>query len=96
MSYRLIVPPDIEREIAEIFNGFDSGDHALSFIEDLNVVFDRIADRPLQFPVIYTSMRRALLKHHDHSVFFTLDADRGRVVIHAVLHQRRDPARWPR
>lgn len=96
MSYSLIVPPDIEREIAEIFDGFDNTDRALSFIEDLNVVFDRIADRPLQFPVIHTSMRRALLKHHAHSVFFALDAERRRVVIHAVLHQPRDPARWPR
>lgn len=86
MTYQVIVPPDIEREIAEIFDTFDSTDRALSFIEDLNAVFDRIADRP----------RRALLKHHDHSVFFRLDAERRRVVIHAVLHQRRDPARWPR
>lgn len=60
MSYQLIVPPDVEREIAEIFDAFDSTDRALSFIEDLNVVFDRIADRPLQFPVIHTSVRRAL------------------------------------
>jgi plasmid stabilization system protein ParE len=96
MSYQLIVPPDVEREIAEIYDAFDSTDRALSFIKELDVVFDRIAERPLQFPIIHTSVRRALLKHHDHSVFFELDAERRRVVIHAVLHQRRDPARWPR
>ena len=95
MSHQLIIPPEIEHEIAQIFDSIDSTERALSFIHDLNVLFERIAERPLQFPLIHTSVRRALLKHHDYSVFFELDAKRTLVVIHAVLHQRRDPMLWP-
>jgi plasmid stabilization system protein ParE len=96
MTYQLIILPAIEQEIAEIFDEFHSTDRALSFLHDLNVVFERIVERPRQFPVIHTWVRRALLKHHDYSVFFELDAERMRVVIHAVLHQHRDPVLWPR
>lgn len=95
MSHQLIIPTEIEHEIAQIFDSFDSTDRALSFLHDLNVLFERIAERPLQFPVIHTSVRRALLKYHAYSVFFELDARRTRVTIHAVLHQHRDPTVWP-
>jgi len=96
MSYQLIIPPDIEHEIAEAFDSFESTDRALSFVHDLNTLFERIVERPLQFPVIYAAIRRGLLRHHDYSVFFEVDATRLRVVIQAVIHQHRDPARWPR
>ena len=96
MRFELIIPPEIEREIAEEFDSFDNVETALAFIHDLDVLFERIVERPLQFPVIYTSMRRALLRRHDYSVFFELDAKRSRAVIHCVIHQSRDPARWPR
>jgi len=89
-------PPEIEHEIAQIFDSIHSSDRALSFIHDLNVLFERIVERPPSVPVIRTSARRALLKHHDDSVFFEFDAKGTRVVIHAVLHQRRDPTGWPR
>ena len=96
MSYELIIPPEIEQEIAEEFDSFDNVETALAFIHDLDLLFERIVERPLQFPVIYAAMRRALLRRHDYSVFFEVDAKRSRTVIHGVIHQHRDPARWPR
>ncbi|HEX4418450.1 MAG TPA: hypothetical protein VH165_11150 [Kofleriaceae bacterium] len=96
MSYQLIIPIEVEQEIAEAFDSFDSTDRALSFISDLNMLFDRITERPLQFPVIYAAMRRALLRHQDYSVFFEIDVVRQHVVLHMVIHQSRDPALWPR
>jgi hypothetical protein len=94
MSFLLVVPPEIEEEIAEEFDSFKSTELALSFLHDLNVLFERIAERPLQFPVIYAAMRRALLRHHDYSVFFELDMASSRAVVQKV--QSRDPALWPR
>ncbi|HET7499673.1 MAG TPA: type II toxin-antitoxin system RelE/ParE family toxin [Kofleriaceae bacterium] len=96
MSHRLIIPPAVEQEIAEIYESFDSAELALAFIHDLDLLFERIVERPLQFPVLHTTMRRALLRHHGYSVFFELDTGRGRTIIQTVIHQRRDPARWPR
>jgi hypothetical protein len=95
MSYQLIIPPEIEDEIAEAFDSFESTERAVSFIHALNVLMERITERPFQFPVIYASMRRALLRHHDYSVFFELDVPRVRAVLHGVIHQHRDPAAWP-
>jgi plasmid stabilization system protein ParE len=87
MSYQLVIPPEIEQEIAEAFDAFDSPDRAVAFIRDLDTLFERIVDRPLQFPIIYAAMHRALLRHHDFSVFFEIDAPRSRVLIQAVLHR---------
>jgi plasmid stabilization system protein ParE len=96
MTYQVVIPPPVEHEIGTIFDEFHTTERALSFLHDLNVIFDRIAEHPRQFPVIHTSVHRALLKHHEYSVFFEIDTDRSRAVIHAVIHQRRDPALWPR
>jgi plasmid stabilization system protein ParE len=96
MSYQLVIPPEVEHQITGAFDSFDSTEHALAFVHDLNVLFERIVDRPLQFPVIYAAVRRALLRYHDYSVFFEVDVNRRRAVIHAVVHQHRDPALWPK
>jgi hypothetical protein len=40
MSYQLIIPPEIEDEIAEAFDSFESSERAVSFIHALNVLME--------------------------------------------------------
>lgn len=62
------------------------------FTAELFELIDRIAQFPLQFPVVGRSARRGLLHRFPYAVFFLLEEDT--VVVLAVLHQRRDPAIW--
>jgi plasmid stabilization system protein ParE len=54
----------------------------------------KIEDGPLRYPVVYEDVRRALVRRYPYAIFYVVEP--ARVVVMAVLHQRRDPARWPR
>ena len=48
---------------------------------------------PRQFPVVYKSIRRALLRRFPYALMFVIEADETLTVI-ACFHGSRDPARW--
>ena len=48
---------------------------------------------PRQFPVVYKSIRRALLRRFPYALMFVIEADETLTVI-ACFHGSRDPAHW--
>lgn len=62
------------------------------FQAELDVTLARIAENPLQFPILTTDVRRALVAVFPFSVFFLILRSRARVF--AVLHQHRHPDSW--
>jgi plasmid stabilization system protein ParE len=62
------------------------------FLDDVNRTFSSDRERPLQFPVVWRELRRALLHTFPYAVYFR--EDKGGVTVLAVLHQRRDPKIW--
>lgn len=93
MSYMLVVAPSAARDVAEARAYHAQQGRAEVFMACVDHVFEKIMDRPLMYPVAYESVRRALLRRFPYSVFFVIEGDR--VVVHAVHHQRRDPALRP-
>ena len=67
------------------------GDELLTAVGD---VVASAAAAPELYPVVRGDVRRALVGRFPYGVFYR--APRGRVVVIAVLHLRRDPARWHR
>lgn len=59
----------------------------------VNAVVERISANPLQFPVIYQNVRRALLRRFPYALMFVIETD-GTPIIVACFHGSRDPARW--
>ena len=66
-----------------------------SFLTELELVFEAIQARPLRFPIIYTTIHRALLRRYPFAVFFRIRPTTQHVIVLAVLAQRGDPAAWP-
>lgn len=93
MSYTLVVSSGAARDVAEARAYHAQRGRAEAFIASVDRAFEQIADRPLMYPIVYESVRRALLRRFPYSVFFVIEGDR--VVVHAVHHQRRDPALRP-
>ena len=61
------------------------------FLDEVDLVFTRVGQTPLQFPEVEPNVRRALLRRFPFAVYFL----EGEVVeIIAVLHMRRDPETW--
>lgn len=52
----------------------------------------RIRTSPELYPRVYGELRRAAVQRFPYGVFYSLEKDT--VVVHAVLHDRRDPRLW--
>ena len=60
---------------------------------EVNAVIERMSANPRQFPVVYKSIRRALLRRFPYALMFIIGTDETLTVI-ACFHGSRDPARW--
>ena len=91
---KLIVQPRAEADIEEALAWYHQRDPAVGerFLLELDVIFGRLSDNPLQFPIVQDPVRRALVHKFPYSVYFVLAGDLAGVV--AVLHQRRRPIDW--
>ncbi len=94
MKRRLVVRPEARLDIREAAIWYDDqspgwGDR---FLEDLDALFERILEAPLQFPEIDPPVRCALPRRFPYKVYFRLDSTTARVL--AVMHQSRHPDAW--
>jgi len=64
------------------------------FRAELDHVVQRLAVNPLQFPVVFTDIRRALLRRFPYALFFRVVDDA--VFVMACFHSSRDPRIWQR
>lgn len=96
MTPLYLIRPEAQVDIEESAVWYEEQRSGLGerFTTELFDLIHRIAETPLQFPVIGRSVRRGLLNKFPYSVYFLLE-ERIAVII-AVLHQRRDPAVWKR
>jgi plasmid stabilization system protein ParE len=92
--WRLDVSAEAEVEIFEAALRYEREKSGLGlrFEADLERMFARLADNPLQFPQLEAEARRALLRRFPYGVFFTVVADV--VTVLAVLHLHRHPDTW--
>ena len=62
------------------------------FLDELDLVFQRIKDNPRQFPRVEGDVHRALLRHFPYGVYFLAKSEDIKVL--AVLHLHREPDMW--
>jgi len=94
MTYRLIIRPEAEAELAEAFDWYERRVPGLG--ADLLVAVDTavgsILSDPLQHPAVYGSVHRALIRRFPYQVLFVVEADVVAVI--AIFHGARDPKHW--
>ena len=96
MSYRLRIRLAAEADVAEAAQWYDQRQPGLGekFIREVDQAIARVLENPLAFPVILRrhEVRRVLTKRFPYRIFFSLKSEE--VVVHAVLHGRRDDRHW--
>ena len=94
MAPRLVVQPqsDLDIQAAALWYEDQRAGLGMRFLAELDVVFRRIENNPMQFPQLQGEVRRALLRHFPYGVYFTEGTDRLAVL--AVLHLHREPHMW--
>jgi len=86
-----------QQDLTEAFNWYDSIDPGLiepglaeRLLEDLRLTADRVAAHPLSCPTYLGTTRRTRLKVFPYYLYYRLE--RSAVVVHTLLHTRRNPA----
>ena len=94
MNYKLILRQDAEKDLAQAYKWYNENVPGLGsdFLAVVERALESIHDNPLRFPVIYRNVRRALVKRFPFGIFFVTEEER--VVVLAVMHTARDPAKW--
>ena len=64
------------------------------FRQAINALTERMSANPRQFPVVYRSARRALLRRFPYALFFVIEEQTLFVI--ACFHASRDPLQWQR
>jgi len=62
------------------------------FRAELDYMAERLAANPLQFPLVFADIRRALLRRFPYVLFFRIVDDA--VFVMACFHSSRDPRIW--
>jgi len=82
-------------ELIQAQNWYEKEAPGLSrrFLAAVGVALQRMTANPRQFPVVYKSIRRALLRRFPYSLLFVIEPDDALTVI-ACFHSSRDPMHW--
>jgi plasmid stabilization system protein ParE len=95
MNYALSLRPRALAEIERARDRYARVDHGEAFLAELQTVIEAIQAMPLRFPIVHSTIHRALLRRYPFAVFFRVRPASAVVVVLAVLPQRGDPAKWP-
>ena len=95
LSRRLVVQPRARADIADAFSWYEAQAPGLGteFVRALDAVLRRVQRAPELAAPVRGPVRRALLRRFPYGVFYRAYEDY--LVVLAVLHARRSPARWP-
>ena len=90
----LRVRPEAEVDAFEAAVWYEGERNGLGavFLQALRGAFARIEIGPLQFPLVTTDIRRALLGRFPFGVFFFVEGHGSTVI--AVMHLHRNPSSW--
>ena len=95
-KYKLIVLPQAELDVKEASIWYEEQqegiglEFALGFENRLGL----LKQNPCLFPKVYNEARKVLIKKFPYRIFYIVNEDKKEVVIHAVIHTRRDPKIW--
>ena len=96
VAYRLKFSDRAVREIGEAFDWYEEQSKGLG--SEFELAFElqlkRLEQVPLSYAEIIPGVRRTLLPRFPYGVFYTVKSDL--VYVLAVIHNSRNPRRWPR
>ena len=96
MARRLVLQIQAEADVDRTVSWYESERAGLGveFLQDLNVILERVEENPFQFPIVHEETRRGMLSRFPYGVFFTVsDAE---ILVLAIVHLHRHPDTWKR
>jgi len=94
MKYKLIVRPEAEIELQDGFGWYELQVPGLGsqFLIAVDAVVNEIRRHPLQYPIVYKNVRRALARRFPYQVLYVFED--GAITVIAIFHGKRNPQSW--
>ena len=85
--------PEAEAELAEarLWYSFQREGLELAFMQRIDQTLGAIIAAPRLYPIVYRSLRRAVLRQFPFAIFY--ESNESEIVVFAVYHSNRDPER---
>ena len=86
--------PVARQELEEALHWYEAKTSRLgtAFRSEADHQLARIREQPLQFPLMYADIRRALLRRFPYGIYFKIEGDD--IFVIACFHAARDPTNW--
>lgn len=96
MAFRLKFSSRALREIGEAQEWYELQNPGLGgeFLAAMELQLKRLEQAPLLYAEVIPSVRRALLPQFPYGLFYAVRGDLVHIL--AVLHEARNPSRWPK
>jgi plasmid stabilization system protein ParE len=93
---RLVLQPEAEEDIRSARNWYERQSPGLGneFLRAVEASLAKVERTPELHGVVDQATRRARVRRFPFAVYYEIE--RGRIVIYAVWHYRRDPTEWQR
>ena len=94
MKYALIIRPEARADLLDTFRWYQNQREGLGYDFKLCIdeVFAKIQRNPLIHKIIKDGIRRSVTRRFPYGVFYVVEDER--IIVLAVLHARKDPAKW--
>jgi plasmid stabilization system protein ParE len=94
MKYRLVVRPEAEADIDEVYRWYEGQRPGLGrrFLSEVKTALESLREYLTSYQIIHEQVRRILLNRFPYALFYRI-VDNSTLVF-ACLHVRRDPQRW--
>jgi len=91
MKYKLIIRPEAERDLAEVFGWYESKRRGLGhdFLLQVEAALNFLEKNPKIFPEVYKEARRYLIKRFPYKIYYRVNENT--VIVLAVIYGGRNP-----
>jgi len=91
---RFVVRPEARDELLEAQAWYEQRAAGLgaAFARAVEAAVESLHRAPQQYPVVHRDIRRVLLRRFPYAIFYRATEDE--IIVLAVFHLARDPARW--
>lgn len=88
------ISPEAEAELTEAREWYSHqrADLDLEFMQCIHDALSRILENPYAFPIVYRTLRRAVVRRFPFAIFYEVLT--SEIEVTAVFHSRRDPELW--
>jgi len=94
MNHSISISSRAQKEITEAFLWYEQQRSGLGtqLMLLLEKKFELLQQNPSQYPAVYKTIRRSLIKKFPYSIFYIVDGNT--VVVIAFFHIKRKPIQW--